>query len=78
MYNGGTQCVKVAHRKHGMCRTNVWINDELAFKLPRTLLHSQTFLLVTVLEWSLFSMVDYLMDPVSTVPFRLYHQMVQH
>jgi hypothetical protein len=21
MYNGGTQCVKVAHREHGMCRT---------------------------------------------------------
>ena len=27
MYNGGTQCVKVAHRDHGMCRTNVWIDD---------------------------------------------------
>ena len=25
MYNGGTQCVKVAHRNHGMCRTNIWI-----------------------------------------------------
>ena len=51
---------------------------KLAFKLQRTLLHSQTFLLVTVLEWSLFSMADYLMAPVSTVPFRLSHQMVQH
>ncbi|MEK9697637.1 MAG: hypothetical protein VW270_17865, partial [Candidatus Poseidoniales archaeon] len=28
MYNGGTQCVKVAHRDHGMCRTNIWIDDE--------------------------------------------------
>ena len=27
MYNGGTQGVKVAHRDHGMCRTNVWIDD---------------------------------------------------
>ncbi|MDA0878032.1 MAG: ATPase, T2SS/T4P/T4SS family [archaeon] len=27
MYNGGTQCVKVAHRDHGMCRTNIWIAD---------------------------------------------------
>ena len=27
MYNGGTQCVKVAHRKHDMCRTNIWIED---------------------------------------------------
>ena len=27
MYNGGTQCVKVAHRDHGMCRTNIWIDD---------------------------------------------------
>ena len=26
MYNGGTQCVKVAHRNHGMCRTNIWIS----------------------------------------------------
>jgi flagellar protein FlaI len=28
MYNGGEQCVKVAHREHGMCRTNIWIDDE--------------------------------------------------
>ena len=28
MYNGGQQCVKVAHREHGMCRTNIWIEDE--------------------------------------------------
>ena len=28
MYNGGAQCVKVAHRDHGMCRTNVWIDDD--------------------------------------------------
>ena len=27
MYNGGQQCVKIAHRDHGMCRTNVWVDD---------------------------------------------------
>ena len=35
MYNGGTQCVKVAHRKHGMCRTNVWINDEAELQIAK-------------------------------------------
>ena len=34
MYNGGKQCVKIAHRKHGMCRTNVWINDCLLYTSP--------------------------------------------
>ena len=28
MYNGGTQCVKVAHRDFDICRTNIWIEDE--------------------------------------------------
>lgn len=28
MYNGGAQCVKVAHRDHGICRTNIWIDDD--------------------------------------------------
>ena len=28
MYNGGAQCVKVAHRDHGMCRTNIWVDDQ--------------------------------------------------
>ena len=28
MYNGGAQCVKVAHRNYGICRTNVWMSDE--------------------------------------------------
>ena len=34
MYNGGTQCVKVAHRNHGMCRTNVWIDDDSGIQRP--------------------------------------------
>ena len=29
MYNGGAQCVKVAHRDYGICRTNDWMNDDL-------------------------------------------------
>ena len=37
MYNGGTQCVKVAHRKHGMCRTNVWINDEEGLQIAKNI-----------------------------------------
>ena len=28
MYNGGQQCVKVAHRDFGICRTNVWMSDD--------------------------------------------------
>ncbi|MEC8589830.1 MAG: hypothetical protein VXY35_06730, partial [Candidatus Thermoplasmatota archaeon] len=37
MYNGGTQCVKVAHRKHGMCRTNVWINDDAGLQIAKNI-----------------------------------------
>jgi flagellar protein FlaI len=37
MYNGGTQCVKVAHREHGMCRTNVWINDEAGMQIAKNI-----------------------------------------
>ncbi|MBO58252.1 MAG: secretion protein [Euryarchaeota archaeon] len=33
MYNGGQQCVKVAHRDHGMCRTNIWIEDDEGLKI---------------------------------------------
>ena len=33
MYNGGSQCVKVAHRDHGMCRTNIWIDDDEGLKI---------------------------------------------
>jgi len=33
MYNGGQQCVKVAHREHGMCRTNIWIEDDEGLKI---------------------------------------------
>ena len=28
MYNGGSQCVKIAHREYGICRTNIWVDDE--------------------------------------------------
>ena len=37
MYNGGTQCVKVAHREHGMCRTNIWINDEEGLQISKNI-----------------------------------------
>jgi flagellar protein FlaI len=33
MYNGGQQCVKVAHREHGMCRTNIWIDNDEGLKI---------------------------------------------
>ena len=36
MYNGGSQCVKVAHRNHGMCRTNVWIEDDSGIQIAKT------------------------------------------
>ena len=78
MYNGGTQCVKVAHRKHGMCRTNVWINDEAGLQIAKNIAAFTNVPLGDGPGWSLFSMDGSLMDPVSTVPFRLYHQMVQH
>ena len=37
MYNGGTQCVKVAHRNHGMCRTNIWIDDESGLQIAKNI-----------------------------------------
>ncbi|MBT4069949.1 MAG: CpaF family protein [Euryarchaeota archaeon] len=37
MYNGGAQCVKIAHRKHGMCRTNVWIDDESGLQIAKNI-----------------------------------------
>jgi flagellar protein FlaI len=37
MYNGGAQCVKVAHRDHGMCRTNVWIEDSEGIEIARNI-----------------------------------------
>ena len=37
MYNGGTQCVKVAHRKHGMCRTNIWIEDDEGIQISKNI-----------------------------------------
>ena len=37
MYNGGTQCVKVAHRDHGMCRTNVWIDDDAGIQIAKNI-----------------------------------------
>ena len=37
MYNGGTQCVKVAHRNHGMCRTNVWIDDDSGVQIAKNI-----------------------------------------
>ena len=37
MYNGGTQCVKVAHRNHGMCRTNIWIDDDSGLQIAKNI-----------------------------------------
>ena len=37
MYNGGSQCVKVAHRNHGMCRTNVWIEDDSGIQIAKNI-----------------------------------------
>ena len=37
MYNGGTQCVKIAHREHGMCRTNVWIDDDSGIQIAKNI-----------------------------------------
>ena len=52
MYNGGTQCVKVAHRNHGMCRTNIWIDDESGLQIAKTSPRSPTSRWVTVPDWS--------------------------
>ena len=37
MYNGGTQCVKIAHRDHGMCRTNIWIDDDSGIQIAKNI-----------------------------------------
>ena len=37
MYNGGSQCVKVAHRNHWMCRTNVWIEDTSGIQIAKNI-----------------------------------------
>ncbi|CAI8223177.1 MAG: Putative conjugal transfer protein [Methanobacteriota archaeon] len=37
MYNGGKQCVKIAHRKHGMCRTNIWVEDEEGIQISKNI-----------------------------------------
>ena len=37
MYNGGSQCVKVAHRNHGMCRTNVGIEDDSGIQIAKNI-----------------------------------------
>ena len=37
MYNGGAQCVKVAHRDHGMCRTNVWVDDQSGLEIAKNI-----------------------------------------
>ena len=37
MYNGGQQCVKVAHRKHGMCRTNIWVDDAQGLQIAKNI-----------------------------------------
>ena len=64
MYNGGAQCVKVAHRDHGMCRTNVWVDDHQGLEIAKILQHLLQCLLEMVLEWFRFSTVDYLMEAV--------------
>ncbi len=37
MYNGGAQCVKIAHREHGMCRTNIWIEDGEGLQIAKNI-----------------------------------------
>ncbi|HIG03556.1 MAG TPA: CpaF family protein [Candidatus Poseidoniales archaeon] len=37
MYNGGQQCVKVAHRKFGICRTNIWVEDEEGLAIAKNI-----------------------------------------
>ena len=33
MYNDPKKCVIVAHRKHGMCRSNVFMNEDEALEI---------------------------------------------
>ena len=48
MYNGGKQCVKIAHRKHGMCRTNIWVEDEEGIQIAKNIAsHTEVCLLYT-------------------------------
>ena len=37
MYNGGAQCVKVAHRNYGICRTNVWMSDDEGVQVAKNI-----------------------------------------
>jgi archaeal flagellar protein FlaI len=37
MYNGGVQCVKVAHREHGMCRTNITIDNVSGLQIAKNI-----------------------------------------
>ena len=37
MYNGGAQSVKVAHREHGMCQSNIWIDDESGLQIAKNI-----------------------------------------
>ena len=37
MFNGGAQCVKVAHRDHGMCRTNIWVDDAEGLEISKNI-----------------------------------------
>jgi len=56
MYNGGKQCVKIAHRKHGMCRTNIWVEDEEGIQIAKNIASQRKFLLEMVQGWFLFLM----------------------
>lgn len=37
MYNGGSQCVKIAHREYGICRTNIWVDDEEGIQIAKNI-----------------------------------------
>ena len=37
IYNGGVQCVKVAHREHGMCRTNITIDNVSGLQIAKNI-----------------------------------------
>ena len=37
MYNGGAQCVKVAHRDFDMCRTNIWVDDASGIQVAKNI-----------------------------------------
>lgn len=63
MYNGGQQEVKVAHRKYGMCRTNLIIEMTQDYKLQRTSPLTPMFHWATGLGWCQF-----LMGACMTVP----------